>query len=118
MPRKTAAASARSVYTIGPCTMSLHFVQKLSHKRRVHACLAVTCHLHFWQHDRDRLRATVVTRGADGLLMPEVHFSHAAAHIGKTSRTRVAQERRKSFGQVQELQTTTVALCGKQNIRS
>ena len=26
-------------------------------------CLAVTCHLHFWQNDRDFLRATVVTRG-------------------------------------------------------
>ena len=29
----------------------------------VHACLAVTCHLHFWQNDRDVLRATAVTRG-------------------------------------------------------
>ena len=26
-------------------------------------CLAVTCHLHFWQNDRDLLRATAVTRG-------------------------------------------------------
>ena len=33
-----------------------------SHLRRLHACLAVTCHLHFWQNDRDLLRATVVTR--------------------------------------------------------
>ena len=24
--------------------------------------LAVTCHLHFWQNDRDLLRATAVTR--------------------------------------------------------
>ena len=31
--------------------------------RKVYACLAVTCHLHFWQNDRDFLRATVVTRG-------------------------------------------------------
>ena len=38
-----------------------HFMQ--SHKRKVHACLAVTCHLHFWQNDRDLLRATAVTRG-------------------------------------------------------
>ena len=29
----------------------------------VHACLAVTCRQHFWQNDRDLLRATVVTRG-------------------------------------------------------
>ena len=31
--------------------------------RKVYACLAVTCHLHFWQNDRDFLRATAVTRG-------------------------------------------------------
>ena len=29
-------------------------------------CLAVTCHLHFRQNDRDLLRATVVTRGWNG----------------------------------------------------
>ena len=29
----------------------------------MYACLAVTCHLHFWQNDRDLLRATAVTRG-------------------------------------------------------
>ena len=28
--------------------------------RRVQVCLAVTCHLHFWQNDRDLLRATAV----------------------------------------------------------
>ena len=28
--------------------------------------LAVTCHLHFWQNDRDFLRATVVKRGWNG----------------------------------------------------
>ena len=28
------------------------------HIRRMPACLAVTCHLHFWQNDRDLLRAT------------------------------------------------------------
>ena len=32
----------------------------------VHVCLAVTCHLHFWQNDRDILRVTTVTRGWDG----------------------------------------------------
>ena len=36
------------------------------HVRKVYACLAVTCHLHFWQNDRDFLRATVVTRGWNG----------------------------------------------------
>ena len=34
--------------------------------RKVYACLAVTCHLHFWQNDQDFLRATVVTRGWNG----------------------------------------------------
>ena len=28
--------------------------------------LAVTCHLHFWQNDRDLLRATAVTQGWNG----------------------------------------------------
>ena len=43
-----------------PC----HFIQ--SHIRKVHAYLAVTCHQHFWQNDRDLLRATAVTRGWNG----------------------------------------------------
>ena len=37
-----------------------------SHIRKVHACLAVTCHLHFWQNDWDLLRAAAVTRGWNG----------------------------------------------------
>ena len=45
---------------IHPC----HFMQ--NHIRKVYACLAVTCHLHFWQNDRDLLRATAVTRGWNG----------------------------------------------------
>ena len=54
---------ACSVYTIQPCTrLQCHFIQ--SHI--VYACLAVTCHLHFWQDDRDLLRATAVTRGWNG----------------------------------------------------
>ena len=61
VPRETAAVSARSVSIMQPCTMSHHFMQ--IHIRRVHACLAVTCHLHFWQNDRGLLRATAVTRG-------------------------------------------------------
>ena len=34
--------------------------------RKVYACLAVTCHLYFWQNDRDLLHATAVTRGWNG----------------------------------------------------
>ena len=48
-----------------PCNHApCHFMQ--SHIRKVYACLAVTCHLHFWQNDRDLLRATAVTRGWNG----------------------------------------------------
>ena len=36
-----------------------------SHIRKVYACLAVTCHVHFWQNDRDLLRATAVTQGVE-----------------------------------------------------
>ena len=50
------------------CTLynhaSCHFMQ--SHICKVYACLAVTCHLHFWQNDRGLLHATVVTRGWSG----------------------------------------------------
>ena len=56
---------ASSVYTIQPCTgLQCHFIQ--SHIGRVYVCLAVTCHLHFWQNVRDLLRATAVTRGWNG----------------------------------------------------
>ena len=34
-----------------------------SHIHKVYACLAVTCHLHFWQNGRGLLRDTAVTRG-------------------------------------------------------
>ena len=33
---------------------------------RVQECLAVICHLHFWQNDRDLVRAAAVTRGWNG----------------------------------------------------
>ena len=46
-----------TLYNHAPC----HFMQ--SHIRKMHACLAVTFHLHFWQTDRDLLRATAVTQG-------------------------------------------------------
>ena len=32
----------------------------------MHACLGVTCHLHFWQNERGLLRATAVSRGWNG----------------------------------------------------
>ena len=60
VPHETAAVSAQVLctpYNHAPC----HFMQ--SHIHNVCACLAVTCHLHLWQNDRDLLRATAVTRG-------------------------------------------------------
>ena len=47
-------------YSHAPC----HFMQ--SYTGMVYVCLAVTCHLPFWQNDRDLLRATAVTWGWNG----------------------------------------------------
>ena len=63
VPHETAAVSAQVLctsYNHAPC----HFMQ--SHICMVYMCLAVTCHLHFWQNERDLLRATAVTRGWNG----------------------------------------------------
>ena len=63
VPRETAAVSAQvlcTTYNHTPC----HFMQ--SHIRKLYVYLAVTCHLHVWQNDRDLLRATAVTRGWNG----------------------------------------------------
>ena len=59
VPHETAAIRRVlcTPYNYAPC----HFMQ--SHTRKMHACLAVTCHLHPWQ---DFLRATAVTRGWNG----------------------------------------------------
>ena len=63
VPHKTAAVSAQVLCT--PYSHVLcHFMQ--SHICKVYASLAVTCHLHFWQNDRDLLRATAVTWGWNG----------------------------------------------------
>ena len=63
VPHETAAVSAQVLCTPYNHAPS-HFIQ--SHIHKVYACLAVTCHLHFWQNDRDFLRATAVTRGWNG----------------------------------------------------
>ena len=47
-------------YNHVPC----HFMR--SRIRKVHACLAVTCLMHFWQNGPDLLRAAAVTRGWNG----------------------------------------------------
>ena len=48
-----------------------YFVQNHIHK--VHVCLAVTCHLYFWQNDWDVLCATAVTRGWNGYRSKSQH---------------------------------------------
>ena len=63
VPQESAARESqsrhvlRTPYNHAPC----HFMQ--SHIHKVYVCLAVTCHLHFWQNDQGLLRATAVTRG-------------------------------------------------------
>ena len=60
VPHETVAVLAQvlcSPYNHAPC----HFMQ--SHMHKVYECLAVTCHLHFWQNDQDLLHATAVTWG-------------------------------------------------------
>ena len=54
-------------YNHAPC----HFMQ--SHIHKVYACLPVTCHLHFWQNDRDLLRATAVPREWNGYRSKSQH---------------------------------------------
>ena len=49
-----------SVCTIQSCT-SLQSCIIQSHIGRVHLCLAVICHLHFWQNGQDLICATAVT---------------------------------------------------------
>ena len=63
VPHETAAVLAQVLFTPynhAPC----HFMQ--SHIHKVYACLAVICHLHFWQNDWDLLHATAVTQGWNG----------------------------------------------------
>ena len=68
VPHKAAVILAHSMYIVQPCTMSYHMQ---SHIHRVHVCLAVTFHLHFWQNDRDRLHAPVVKWGVEWILKSE-----------------------------------------------
>ena len=66
VPQESAARESQSrrvlctPYDHAPC----HFMQ--SHIHKVYACLAVTCHLRFWQNDRGLLHATAVTLGWNG----------------------------------------------------
>ena len=62
VPHKTTALSKQVLCT--PCNHAP--VYTVTIRSRIHmvcVSLAVSCHLHFWQSDRDLLRATVVTQG-------------------------------------------------------
>ena len=63
--RETAAVSAHGMFTAYNNTP----VSSVTLFEATYAgcmCVAVTCHLHFWQNERDLLDATAVTRGWDG----------------------------------------------------
>ena len=64
MPHETAAVSVQVLCTPYNHAPICHFMQNQIHK--VYVCLAVTCHLHFWQNDPDLLCATAVTQGWNG----------------------------------------------------
>ena len=66
MPRETAAVSAHVLCT--PYNHAPVYSVTSFEARYVgcSVCLAITCHLHFWQNDRDLLRATAVTLGWNG----------------------------------------------------
>ena len=68
--RETVAVSAHMICTPYSHAPVYSFIQ--NHKRRVHVRLGITCHLHFWQNDRDLLCATAVTRGWNGYRNKEV----------------------------------------------
>ena len=54
---------------------TMHYVTsfKATYIRSVYAYLAVTCHLHFWQNDRDLLHATGVTQVWNGYWSKSQH---------------------------------------------
>ena len=46
-------------------------------------CLAVTCHLHFWQNDRNLVRATAIIRGWNG-------YRNKSQHRNLTMESRIS----------------------------
>ena len=52
------------LYNHTPYIVHCHHIE--SHMFRLHVCLDVSCHLHFWQNDQDLLRAIAVTREWNG----------------------------------------------------
>ena len=68
------------------CPLGAHFVYTIhltlvysviqSQIGRLHVCLAVTCHVHFWQNGQDLLCAAVITWGSNRYIRQLVSVSH------------------------------------------
>ena len=64
----------------------------------MYAGLSVTCHLHFWQNDRDLLRATAVTRGWNGYRSKSQHRKSALERKIRLSYPRPYEHMNRVFG--------------------
>ena len=66
VPQESAARESQSRRVLYTPYNHASYLFMQSHIRKVYACLAVTCNLHFWQKDRGLLRGAAVTRGWNG----------------------------------------------------
>ena len=57
---------SRHKFCVHHTTMHHVILCKATSIHKVYECLAVTCHLNFWQNGRGLLRVTAVTRGWNG----------------------------------------------------
>ena len=78
---RTCTSTLTQLLNYEPCTsLQCHFIR--SHGiRRVHVCIAVTCHLPLW-NDRDLLLADAVTRGWNG-------YRNMSQHRGLTQEKKI-----------------------------
>ena len=54
----------------------------------MHVCLAVTCHLHFWQNDQGPLHATAVAQGGNGYKISDSTESYSEEENSPTTPAR------------------------------
>ena len=70
VPPKPAAISTHAMCTLCNHAPVYRFIGRhIRRVHRVHACLAVTCHLHVWQNDLELLRTDAVTGSRVGVGM-------------------------------------------------
>ena len=87
---ETAAISVHIMW-IQLCTsLQCQFIQ--SHSCRMHVCLAVTCHKHFWHKDRNLLRAAAVTCWWNG------YRNESAQNVDPRGKKKKKKISRLSFG--------------------